>query len=102
VVVLDDLGARSLLGELERRGLRRVVCEGGPRLLGALLDDDAVDELCLTLSPLLVGGAAGRIAVSDEPVVRPMRLAGVLEEDGTLLLRYVRPTGASGITPPNG
>ncbi len=102
VVVLHDLGAASLLGELDRRGLRRVVCEGGPRLLGALLHDDAVDELCLTLSPVLVAGAAGRIAVSEQPVTRPMELAGVLEEDGTLLLRYVRPVGASGVTPPNG
>lgn len=102
VVVLGDLGAASLLGELDRRGLRRVVCEGGPRLLGALFDDDAVDELCLTLTPVVVAGPAGRIAVSDEPVSRPMELAGVLEEDGTLLLRYVRAPAASGVTPPNG
>lgn len=102
VVVLDDLGAASLLGELARRGLWRVLCEGGPRLLGALLDDDAVDELCLTLSPVLVGGTAARIVVSEEPVVRPMQLAGVLDDDGTLLLRYVRASDASAITPPNG
>ncbi|TCK24906.1 pyrimidine reductase family protein [Pseudonocardia endophytica] len=102
VVVLDDLGAASLLGELGRRGLRRVACEGGPRLLGSLLDDDAVDELCLTLSPVLVGGTAGRIAVSDAPTTRVMTVASLVEEDGTLLLRYVRESGASGITPPNG
>lgn len=102
VVVLDDLGAPSLLGELDRRGLRRVLCEGGPTLLGVLLDADAVDELCLTLSPVLVAGPAGRIAVSDRPLVRSMALAGALEQDGTLLLRYVRDTRASGVTPPNG
>ena len=102
VAVLGDLMAPSLLGELERRGLRRVLCEGGPRLLGTLLDDDAVDELCLTLSPVMVGGTAARIAVSGEPVTRPMQLAGALEEDGTLLLRYVRASAATGVTPPNG
>ncbi len=102
VVVLDDLDPASLLGELDRRGLRRVLCEGGPVLLGALLGGDAVDELCLTLSPLLVAGPAARIAVSDEATARPMALAGVLEEEGTLLLRYVRETRASGVTPPNG
>lgn len=102
VVVLDDLEPSSLLGELDRRGLRHVVCEGGPTLLGALLGADAVDELCLTLSPVLVAGPAGRIAVSDRATAVPMDLAGVLEEDGTLLLRYRTSTRASGVTPPNG
>ena len=41
--------------------------------------------------------------MSEQPLLRPMDLAGVLEEeDGTLLLRYVREADASGVTPPNG
>ncbi|MBC3191443.1 dihydrofolate reductase family protein [Pseudonocardia sp. C8] len=93
VVVLPDLAPATLLGELGRRGLHDVLCEGGPTLLGALVAADAVDELRLTLAPVLVGGPAGRIAagpVAAEPP-RGMRLAGhTADDDGTLLLHYVR------------
>lgn len=75
---------------LARRGLRRVLCEGGPRLFGSLLAAAAVDELCLTVSPLLAGSGPGRI-VSGEPLperTRPVTLRHVLEDDGALFLRY--------------
>ncbi|GAA4545595.1 pyrimidine reductase family protein [Pseudonocardia xishanensis] len=89
VVELPDLEPATILGELERRGLRRVLCEGGPGLHGDLVAAGAVDELCLTLSPLLAAGDAGRIARSaggHDP--ERMGLDQVLESDGTLLLRY--------------
>ncbi|OLT13267.1 hypothetical protein BJF78_22265 [Pseudonocardia sp. CNS-139] len=91
VVVLERLDPESVLAELGRRGLHRVLCEGGPSLFGDLVTADAVDELCLTLAPLLAGGAATRIArgVPGTPP-RPLQLAGALHEDGTLLLRYTR------------
>lgn len=91
VVTLDRLTPDALLAELARRGLHRVLCEGGPSLHGALHAADAVDELCLTVAPLLAGGAAGRIAHGppDAPP-RPMELAGALHASGTLLLRYRR------------
>jgi riboflavin biosynthesis pyrimidine reductase len=44
-----------VLAELACRGLHRVLCEGGPTLFGELVAADAVDELCLTVAPLLVG-----------------------------------------------
>ncbi len=91
VAVLDSLAADALLGELARRGLHRVLCEGGPSLFGDLVAADAVDELCLTVAPVLAGGAAGRIARGPEgSPARPMSLAGALHADGSLLLRYVR------------
>jgi 5-amino-6-(5-phosphoribosylamino)uracil reductase len=93
VVVLDDLAPASLLGELGRRGLHRVLCEGGPSLFGDLVAADAVDELCLTVAPLLAGGTAGRIARGPDGFpARPLTLVGALEADGTLLLRYGRAT----------
>lgn len=71
--------------------------EGGPHLLAQLVADGLLDELCLTLSPVLAGGdavggtIAGRVLAGvplpDPP--RPMRLAHVLEDDGTLFLRYL-------------
>ena len=81
-----DLGL--VVAELERRGLRRLLCEGGPRLFSSLLAVGAVNELCLTLSPLLTGGTAPRIT-DGGPVQPPAGalLLSVLEEDGTLLLR---------------
>jgi 5-amino-6-(5-phosphoribosylamino)uracil reductase len=90
VAVLDDLAPPTLLAELEQRGLRKVLCEGGPGLHGDLIAADAVDELCLTVAPLLVGGGAGRISHGPSGAPRGMRPAGVLEDDGVLLLRYVR------------
>jgi riboflavin-specific deaminase-like protein len=79
------------LAELHRRGLRHVLCEGGPHLFGALLAADLVDELCLTISPLLVGAGPGRIVEGgrrDHP--EGMRLAHLIAAEGMLLSRYVR------------
>jgi riboflavin biosynthesis pyrimidine reductase len=92
--VVTLAGARAtpaaVLAELDARGLRRVLCEGGPRLFGALVTADAVDELCLTISPALAGGTASRIALDDHEQPREMRLASILTEDEVLLLRYLR------------
>jgi len=91
VVALPRLTPDALLAELGRRGLNRVLCEGGPGLLGDLQAADSVDELCLTVSPLLVGGDAGRIArgpAGSPP--RRMTLVGALEADDALLLHYRR------------
>ena len=91
VVVLDRLTPDLVLAELARRGLHRVLCEGGPTLLGELVAADAVDELCLTVAPLLIGGTAGRIAAGpDGTHHRPLALIGALHEDDVLLLRYRR------------
>lgn len=91
VVPLERLTPDLLLAELGRRGLHRVLCEGGPTLHGTLQAADAVDELCLTLSPLLAGGDSGRIANGPAGArARPMRLVHALHSDGTLLLRYAR------------
>lgn len=102
VAVLADLSPPTLLAELARRELFRVLCEGGPTLLGALVTADVVDELCLTLSPLLAAGRAGRTAVSDPVPPRSMRLSGALEDEGSLLLRYTRTTDRSTVDRPNG
>jgi riboflavin biosynthesis pyrimidine reductase len=91
VVVLDPLSPAAVLDELGRRGLHRVLCEGGPRLFGDLVAADLVDDFCLTVAPVLAAGDAGRIAVGPPgSPPRPLRLVGALEEDGVLLLRYTR------------
>lgn len=81
-----DLAA--LKERLVERGLRDLLCEGGPHLLRDLLSAGVVDELCSTVVPRLVGGLGPRI--TDGPLVEaPLRLHGLLEDDGTLLARWL-------------
>lgn len=85
----EDVDIAAALDVLADRGLRRVVCEGGPHLLGWLVAGGLLDELDLTLSPVIAGGAAGRIVAGIESQVGdPMRLDHVLADDGHLFLRY--------------
>jgi riboflavin biosynthesis pyrimidine reductase len=79
-VALDSLGGR---------GHRAVLAEGGPTLNAQLAAAGLLDELCLSLSPRLVGGAAKRILDGLEvPGTTPLRLCSVCEQDGFLFLRY--------------
>jgi len=80
-----------LLDRLADRGLPRVLCEGGPSLLGAFIAAGLLDEMCLTSAPILVGGSAVRIAAGGPDVATRMRRAHVLtDDDGYLYSRYVR------------
>ncbi|MGB8942495.1 MAG: dihydrofolate reductase family protein, partial [Streptomyces sp.] len=76
---------------LAERGLTRLLTEGGPRLLGQFVAAGALDELCLTVSPMLTAGDAQRIAWGSALAV-PERfvLASLLEEAGFLFTRYRR------------
>ncbi|MFC7527259.1 pyrimidine reductase family protein [Actinoplanes sp. GCM10030250] len=75
---------------LHSRGATQLLCEGGPTLLGSLITDDLVDELCLTVAPLLVGGQAGRIAQGPPAPPRRMSLRHAITHDDMLFLRYTR------------
>jgi riboflavin biosynthesis pyrimidine reductase len=90
VAGVDLVEPSFLLEELQRRGLLRVHCEGGPTFAGLMLADGAVDEFCLTLSATLEGGDAGRITGEVPSDPQQMRLALAMHSDSTLLLRYVR------------
>jgi riboflavin biosynthesis pyrimidine reductase len=67
-----------------------IVCEGGPTLNGQMLADDLIDEWCLTISPTLVGGGSARAITGAPEHATTVRLAHLLEEDGSLFARYVR------------
>jgi len=85
--VEPELALRALAGA----GHEVVLCEGGPSLLGELLAHGVVDELCLTLAPL-VGGDPLPVAVMPAGAgTHRLRLAHVLEAEGSLFLRYERP-----------
>ena len=88
-VVVRPLGdAVAFRAWLLEQGWSTVLCEGGPTLLGHLLGAGVVDELCTTVVPRAVGGDHGRIAVGA-PVDAPLRLHTLLEQDGTLLARWL-------------
>ncbi|MET8681351.1 pyrimidine reductase family protein [Streptomyces sp. NPDC004647] len=76
---------------LAERGHTRLLTEGGPRLLGQFAATGDLDELCLTLAPLVAVGAAPRI-MDGHPIAVPERFAltSVLEEAGFLFTRYRR------------
>ncbi|GAA4227259.1 riboflavin biosynthesis pyrimidine reductase [Streptosporangium album] len=88
----DGVDLASAVRELGERGLGRVLCEGGPNLNAQLAEAGLIDELCLTLSPALVGGDAARILNGPASLTR-LRLAHVLEEEGFLFTRYIRTSG---------
>lgn len=82
------------LGLLHEQGMHRLLCEGGPTLNAGLLAADRVDEIFLTVTPVVVGGLAPRI-VGPVPAwpMRDLALSEVREHAGELLLRYRVATG---------
>ena len=81
----------ALLAALAARGMRRILTEGGPMLLGAFIERGLLDELCLTIAPYLVGGLARRVATGPGQLLTRMRCAHILTDDaGYLYTRYVK------------
>jgi riboflavin-specific deaminase-like protein len=70
--------------------VRSVLCEGGPTLFGALLQEDLVDELFLSLAPKLTGGGTEPAITAGPELaeVRTLSLVWALELGGSLYLRY--------------
>lgn len=70
-------------------GVELLLCEGGPTLLGALLREGLIDELLVTISPVLGGGEPERTLLGGEPAAAiPLHLVALLEEGGGLHARY--------------
>ncbi|HZU40234.1 MAG TPA: dihydrofolate reductase family protein [Solirubrobacteraceae bacterium] len=94
--VLLDRGELTLTTMLRRLrsdyGVRTLLCEGGPTVFGALLHEDLVDELFLTVAPRLTGGGADPSPTAGPALAEPsaLRLIWVVEREGTLFLRYAR------------
>ena len=83
----------GLLATLNDIGARTVLCEGGPHLNHQLFAAGLVDELCVSISPMLVGGVGlgGRALLDGPSLAVPIRLGlhRVLSEDGFLFSRYL-------------
>ena len=93
VVVAGDteVDLWSALASLAGRGHDNVLAEGGPALAAGLAAAGLLDEVCLTLSPLLAGGDAARIlsGAALAPQIS-LELAHLLHVDAYLFLRYRR------------
>jgi riboflavin biosynthesis pyrimidine reductase len=91
----DVVDLTRLVDELAGRGLPRLLCEGGPRLHRDLLAAGLVDELSLTLAPVVVGGEGAR-TTSGDPLPAPVDFElqfALLGEDGALFTSYRRSPG---------
>jgi riboflavin biosynthesis pyrimidine reductase len=83
-------GLPDVLADLRGRGFESVLCEGGPTLTRALLAAGLLDELFLTLSPLVTGDDTQPAILAGGALAAPVRLElrSVATADGELYLRY--------------
>jgi riboflavin biosynthesis pyrimidine reductase len=91
VVRLPEVTFAAALADLRERGVRSVLCEGGPRVFSGLLSEHVVDELFLTISPALDGGGAADPITMGAPLPELARLMieSIHEHDDFLFLRYL-------------
>jgi riboflavin biosynthesis pyrimidine reductase len=84
------LDLAQIVDQLAGTGFQRLLCEGGPRLHNDLLAAGALDELCLTLAPIVVGGQGLRSTSGAAlPVPSSFRLHhAVYADDGALFTDY--------------
>jgi riboflavin biosynthesis pyrimidine reductase len=95
-----SLELRTALAELhERFDVQLVLCEGGPHLATELLAAGLLDELFLSLAPMLAGGEGGGTPPAKAPTLRilagaeldpavELELLGALESGSRLFLHY--------------
>jgi riboflavin-specific deaminase-like protein len=90
LVRLPDPAPAAVLADLRARGIAALLCEGGPTLNRALLEAGVVDELFLTLAPLLTGDDHEPAIVSGGSLSVPVPLSvrWVLRAGDELFLRY--------------
>jgi riboflavin-specific deaminase-like protein len=87
----DRVDLAAALGYMRReRGVRSLLCEGGPRLLAQLVEAELIDELFITHAPKLAGGEGPRLVAGLPEADRTLDLAWLLHEPdtGELFARY--------------
>jgi riboflavin biosynthesis pyrimidine reductase len=91
VIVAGDesVDLAAAVDHLSDRGLRRILCEGGPHLMGDLVASGRLDELCLTIAPTMVGGDQPRITAGDQ-LTADLLPRLLIESEGALLGRWSR------------
>ncbi|MFN8232999.1 MAG: dihydrofolate reductase family protein [Actinomycetota bacterium] len=97
IVVAEPLDPGGIVTMLRERGYGRILTEGGPTLMGQLLEGGLVDELFLTVSPI-IAGAGERPRPTLAPSVDlissgppSLRLLSARGRGSYLFLRYGSP-----------
>jgi len=88
----DGIDLHALFAHLRReQGVRALLCEGGPRLHGQLVDGGLVDELFVTHAPKIGGGVGPGLIAELEEAERPLEVGWLLAEaeTGELFGRYL-------------
>ena len=88
----DSVNITDAVAQLRGRGDGRVLCEGGPTLLDELVAADLVDQLCVTMAPVLAG--CQPLGQAAAPMASPTRLQldqTLVDDAGYVFLRYGRP-----------
>lgn len=92
VEVVDQEGDESLtaaIGRLHEEGIRSILCEGGPHILGELISEGLLDELFLTFSPIITGEPdAPRVVEGMTGGPAGFELIDLLTADGDMFTRY--------------
>ena len=87
----DTVDVGVAIQQLHDRGMQRILCEGGPTLLDQLVDADVVDEICVTIAPVLGGSQpVGHRTQSRQPAPASLALRHALLCDSYIFLRYSR------------
>ncbi len=89
VEVCHIASIEEAIADLQRRGARRILCEGGPTLNTALLQAEKVDEIFLTIAPKILGGEDPLTIVKGSSLgTIHLELRSLVELDGELFLKY--------------
>jgi len=78
----------EMMRALRERGIRSLLCEGGPTLHAQLIAAGLVDELFVTRAPKLAGGGGPGLVAGLEAAERDLEVAWLLEDEGELYARY--------------
>lgn len=97
----ESVDLAALIAALAERGMRRILCEGGPSLLAQLAAAGLVDEWNFTVAPVVAGGEALRPVHTPTPLGVELRLDRLFQEDSTLFGRYLSPGRPDDVSPPS-
>ncbi len=87
----DTVDVEAAIQQLRTLGMPRILCEGGPTLLDQLVEADVIDEICVTIAPLLAGNQPiGHRTPSRQPLPASLELRHALLCDSYIFLRYRR------------
>ena len=92
--LLDAGNTQIVTGDVQTivQGLSGNICvlEGGSNLNNQMLRANLIDEICLTIAPMFVGGTTPRIFEGDLFNHESWTLAHVCHDSGFVFLRYLR------------